>query len=62
MGGVLFFGSVALANIIVGTSTTGISNDLTLTQLTLTKPADSTSGNLLLAKLAGDDDMCGLMR
>ena len=48
----LFFGTIALANIISGLSTTNVSSDVTITQLTLTKPSDATIGDLLLANIA----------
>lgn len=48
----LFFTSVAVADIISGLSTTGISSDVTYTQLTLDEPDGVLTGDLLLANIS----------
>lgn len=48
----LFFGTIALADIVLGSSTTNISTDITLTQVSLTKPPSTASGDLLLASIS----------
>lgn len=50
--GTLIFGTIALADIISGLSTTNISNDVMVTQLTLSNPSDTTIGDLLLANVS----------
>src|SRR5258708_676798 len=50
--GFLLFASVALADIVSGSFATGSSNDVTLTQLTLSEPASVAAGDLLLANVA----------
>lgn len=54
IAGVALAGSIALADIVSGSSTTGTSNNVTLTQLTLSKPSDAQSGDLLLANVSVD--------
>ena len=52
MAGGLLFASAAFADIMVGSSTTNVSNDVTYTQLTLNKPSDAAEGDLLLANVS----------
>lgn len=46
-----FVGSSALADIVLGSSLPGISNNVTVTELDLTKPQDTLVGDLLLANI-----------
>ncbi len=48
----IFVGSIAVADIISGAATTGSSNDVTFTQLTLAKPTGVSTGTLMLASIA----------
>jgi hypothetical protein len=48
----LLFTSVVLAAIIVGSSTTNVSNDVISTQLKLTQPSNTAVGDFLLANVA----------
>lgn len=52
---VLLVGGVAIADIISGLSTTNSSSNVTITNLTLTKPADVVVGNFMLAAIAVRD-------
>ncbi len=50
--GTLVFGTIALADIVSGLSTTNVSNDVVLTQLPLSKPASTAVGDILLANVS----------
>ncbi|TSC68625.1 MAG: exported protein of unknown function [Parcubacteria group bacterium Gr01-1014_56] len=50
--GSFLIASVALASIVAGLSTTGLSNDVAYTELTLTKPSGTVAGDFLLANVS----------
>ena len=50
----LLFSSLALANILAGSSTTNVSSDVAYTALTLSKPSDALQGDVLLANVSVD--------
>jgi len=48
----LLFSSFALANILSGSSTTNVSNDVAYTALSLSKPSTAVAGDVLLANVS----------
>lgn len=53
--GVLFTASIAVADIISGLATTGLSNNVTITNLAIDKPADVAIGDVMIASIAIHD-------
>ncbi len=61
ISGLFLFGTVALAAVVAGTSVTGQSTDITYTQLSLAKPTDAVTGDLLLAAVSIKNGSTGVI-
>lgn len=61
ISGLFLFGTVALAAVVAETSVTGQSTDITYTQLSLAKPTDAVTGDLLLAAISIKNGSTGVI-